>query len=248
MNRIRGSAWWGGPMVLYAADPARRTWQLLLDLLVVLWVVLAVWAGTQVTDALGGVADQVRQVDDAGTSLADNLTGAGDSLDGTPVVGDEVAAPFDRAAEASAGIAQAGADGADAVDRVAFWSGVVTALLLVLVALPWWLPGRVRFVLTATLARRYLRAGGDPDLYAVRALARQPVRVLARVPDAAAGWRRGDPATVAALATLELRAAGLAGVAPDDVPADAPATATAPAARPAPPRTPGGPPPGPPGP
>jgi hypothetical protein len=48
------------------------------------------------------------------------------------------------------------------------------------------------------------------DLLALRALATRPLNQLAGLgPDVAGAWRRGDPATVSALAALELRDLGL---------------------------------------
>ncbi|NNH54440.1 hypothetical protein HLB15_19615, partial [Promicromonospora citrea] len=52
--------------------------------------------------------------------------------------------------------------------------------------------------------------GGDPALLALRALANQPLRALARVTDdPVAAWRSGDEDTIRALADLELRSLGL---------------------------------------
>jgi hypothetical protein len=89
--------------------------------------------------------------------------------------------------------------------------GLAVALLpIVLLALAW-LPRRVRFVRTSSAAARVLRGLPDLDLLALRALVRQPVHVLAGLdPDVAAGWRRGDPDVVRALADLELADLGLA--------------------------------------
>ena len=54
------------------------------------------------------------------------------------------------------------------------------------------------------------RAPTGRDLLALRALARQPLRRLVTMgPDLANGWRDGDPATLDALAALELRSLGL---------------------------------------
>ncbi len=197
-------------MQLYAAAGPRRTRQVVLDALVVCWVLAAVWLGAQVQDAADAVADQVARVDSAGSSLAGGLAEAGDVLDGTPLVGEEVAAPFDSAAGSSTDLAQAGADTAAAIETFGLGAGVATALVLVLLVAPWYLPGRIRFVLTAALVSRYLAGEGDPDLLALRALARQPVgRVLRRVPDAAARWRAGDPEAISALAAMELRELGI---------------------------------------
>ena len=53
-------------------------------------------------------------------------------------------------------------------------------------------------------------AAADLDLFALRALARQPLHVLARISDDPAGaWRARDPEVVLALGSLELREAGL---------------------------------------
>lgn len=220
-------------MQLYAASGPRRTRQVVLDLVVLGWVLLAFWAGAQVQDAAGAVAVEVARVDSAGSSLAEGLGQAGDVLDETPLVGDEVAGPFDSAAGSSAAIAQAGADTAASIKTIGQWAGVGTALVLVLVVAPWYVPSRLRFVVTASLVSRYLARDGDPDLLALRALARQPVgRVVRRVPDAAARWRAGDPEAIAALAAMELREVG---VSPPP-----PRTRPGPGASSAPPRRPGG--------
>lgn len=219
-------------MQLYAASSARRTRQVVLDVVVLAWVLLAVWLGAQVQDAATAVADQVARVDSAGSDLAGGLAEAGDVLDETPLVGDEVAGPFDGAARSSTDIARAGADTAASIETLGAWLGVGTALGLVLLVAPWYVPQRVRFVVTATRVTRYLARDGDPDLLALRALARQPVgRVLQQVPDAAARWRAGDPEAVAALAAMELRDLGLSGPRPPARPA--------PAASSDPPRRPG---------
>ncbi|VXC08215.1 hypothetical protein [Nocardioides sp. AX2bis] len=220
-------------MQLYAASGPRRTRQVVLDGLLLCWVLVAVWLGAQVQDAAGAVADQVSRVDSAGSSLAGGLTQAGDVLDGTPLVGDEVAAPFDSAAGSSADLAQAGADTAASIETAGRWAGVGTAVVLVLLVAPWYVPGRLRFVLTASLVSRYLAREGDPDLLALRALARQPVgRVVRRVPDAAARWRAGDPEAISALAAMELRELGVRPPPPRSRPG--------PGASSVPPRRPGG--------
>ena len=68
----------------------------------------------------------------------------------------------------------------------------------------------------AVRPRRRARASGsstpseDLDLFALRALARQPMHRLAKISDDPAGaWRRGDPEVVRRLAVLELREVGL---------------------------------------
>jgi hypothetical protein len=69
----------------------------------------------------------------------------------------------------------------------------------------------VRFAREATAAQRFVDSSADLDLFALRAMANQPMHRLARVSDdPVAAWRAGDPEVVRALALLELRDAGLA--------------------------------------
>ncbi|CAM3924939.1 hypothetical protein [Nocardioides zeicaulis] len=197
-------------MKLYADTPLRRTRQVTADLLFVAWLVLWVWAGHAVHDGTMELAGPARQTDSAATSMADNLRDAGERLGGAPLVGDELAVPFDRAAEASDGIASAGRDTVDAVERLALLLGLSVALVPILVVAAVHLPVRWRFAREATAGARFVDAREDLDLFALRALAHQPMHVLARVSDDPAGaWRDRDPAVVRALAALELADVGL---------------------------------------
>ena len=97
-----------------------------------------------------------------------------------------------------------------AVEDLAWWLGLSIALIPVLAVGVFYVPARWRFAREATAGRRFIDASADLDLFALRALARQPMHVLARVHDDPAGaWRARDPGVVAALADLELRACGL---------------------------------------
>jgi hypothetical protein len=73
-----------------------------------------------------------------------------------------------------------------------------------------WLPLRLRWKRRAGAAAVLATAPAGRDLLALRALANQPVRRLTKLsPEVAEGWRRGDEATVEALAELELRRLGV---------------------------------------
>ena len=68
-----------------------------------------------------------------------------------------------------------------------------------------WLVLRWRFVRRASAAQRFIDAAPDLDLFALRAMANQPMPRLARISDDPAGaWRRGDLDVIHALALLEL--------------------------------------------
>jgi hypothetical protein len=198
-------------MKLYADAPARRTRQVLADLLLVVWAATWVVVGNTVHDGTMALAGPGRQTEESASGMASGLRDAGARLDDIPLVGSDVASPFDRAAEASDSLAAAGAGTVRAVERLAFWLGLSTALVPILVVALLYLPRRWRFVRNATAGARFVDATEDLDLFALRALSRQPMHVLARISDDPAGaWRRRDPDVVHRLASLELRDAGLA--------------------------------------
>jgi len=149
-------------------------------------------------------------LEDAGRELGSGLSSAAERIGSLPVVGGDVRGPLDQAGRATGAIVQAGRDQQAAVSQLAVLLGVVVAVVPVLIALAVWLPRRVRFVRRARAAQRFVDAGADLDLFALRAMAHQPMHVLARIADDPAGaWRRGDVAVIRALATTELKAAGL---------------------------------------
>ena len=197
-------------MRMYAAAPARATRQIVADLLFVLWLVLWVWMAVTVHDTTMLLAGPGRQTEESATSLSEKLRDAGGSLDDLPLVGDGIATPFDEAADASDGIAAAGRAQVEAVEDLAFWLGLAVGAIPILVVAAFYLPLRWRFIRRASAGQRYVDAVEDLDLFALRALARQPMHVLAKISDDPAGaWRRRDPVITRTLAELELRASGL---------------------------------------
>ena len=125
-------------------------------------------------------------------------------------MGDDVRGPFDGAGRAASGLADAGQQQVAAVGTLANWLGLAVALIPILLFVLFYLPQRIRFVRRATAGQRYLDAGADLDLFALRAMAHQPLHVLARIDaDPAGAWRRGEAAVIDELARLELRAVGL---------------------------------------
>lgn len=197
-------------MKLYADTPARRSRQVLADVFMLGWVVAWVWVGRTLDALVMNLAVPGRKLTEAGSGFQDGLTSAGDKLAGVPFVPDQVRAPFDVAGGAGGALRDAGQAQVDAVDQLATFLGVAVAALAILVLLVLWLPLRWRFVRQATQAQRFIDSAADLDLFALRALARQPMTALARVHDDPAGaWRARDPEVVRALASLELRATGL---------------------------------------
>jgi hypothetical protein len=197
-------------MKLYADTPSRRTFQLVVDLLFVAWLVMWVWIGLVVHDGTMALAAPGRQTDESASAMAGQLRDAGGRLDDVPLIGDEVATPFDKAADASDGLAAAGRSSVEAVEQLAFVLGFSIALIPILVVMAFYVPGRLRFIREATAGLRFIDSADDLDLFALRALTNQPMRVLAKVSgDPAGDWRRRDPAAVRRLAELELKDVGL---------------------------------------
>lgn len=197
-------------MKLYADLPVRRARQVTGDVLLVVWVVLWSWLATRVYDATMRLAVPGERIDEASSAMAERLREAGDTVADLPLVGDEASRPFDGAGGAADELAAAGRAQVDAVHTLAWWLALAVLLVPVLLALAAYLPPRVRFVRRATAGRRFLDSAADLDLFALRALANQPLHVLARVSDdPARAWREGRPDVVRRLAALELRDTGL---------------------------------------
>lgn len=197
-------------MRLYAATPVRRTRQIVGDLLLLAWIALWIWVGNIVHDSTTSLATPGLQIDASATGLSDALDDAGNKLEGVPVVGDEVAKPFNAARDAADGIADAGRGTAEAVQELADWLGLSIAAIPILVWSAYYIPARYRFARQATAGQRFIDANADLDLFALRALAAQPMHVLGRISDDPAGqWRAKDPQIIRALGELELKEHGL---------------------------------------
>ena len=197
-------------MRIYADRPRVALRQLLADLLVVAWVYVAVRGALWLHDLVAQLAVPGRKLEEAGGGLAGNFAEVGGKVGRVPLVGDELTSPFERAAQAAQSVADAGADQQALVGRLALALTVAVLIFPLGIVLFGWLPLRLRWIRRAGAARALRAAPAGRDLLALRALTNQPLRRLTRIdPDVAQAWRRGDPATVEALAALELRALGL---------------------------------------
>jgi len=197
---------------IYADRPRVALRQLLADLLVVAWVYVAVRGALWLHDLVAQLAVPGRKLEEAGGGLAGNFAEVGGKVGRVPLVGDELTSPFERAAQAAQSVADAGADQQALVGRLALALTVAVLIFPLGIVLFGWLPLRLRWIRRAGAARALRAAPAGRDLLALRALTNQPLRRLTRIDaDVAQAWRRGDPATVEALAALELRALGLRG-------------------------------------
>ncbi len=198
-------------MTWYSEVPARRARQIAGDIWLIAWSALWIWAAVRLYDLVMNLAAPGLAVSSSATDLADRFDEAGAAVGQVPLIGDALQSPFDGMGGAAIAIADAGQASADAVGLLARFLAVALAVLGIASWAMVWVPIRIAFIRRATAARRFLDSTEDLDLFALRAMARQPLHLLARISDDPAGaWRRGDREVISALATLELRAEGLA--------------------------------------
>lgn len=197
-------------MKLYADLPIRRIRQISSDLFVVGWVVLWAYVGWLVHDVTMTLAAPGRTLESAGTGFRDRMNGAGDAVDDLPLLDDRIAAPFRSVSGVGDQLNSAGSELIDAVGKLALVLGWTTALIPILIVVGLWSVLRIRFIRQASAAQGLIDDAADLDLFALRALARQPMPRLARISaDPGGAWRRGEPDVIYRLAVLELRDAGL---------------------------------------
>ncbi|MBT1185945.1 hypothetical protein HET69_18540 [Streptomyces sp. CJ_13] len=199
-------------MLLYAQTPARRTRQVLADLIAVVLIAAAVRFALAVHGAIMMLAEPGRKVESSGEGLATALDDAGATASKVPLVGDLLEKPFQSAADAGTGIADAGQSLQDAVSQLATLATLALIIVPVAFVLLLWLPLRLRWIRRSATIRRLLDAPGGADLLALRALTGPPGD-LSTIPAPEGGladaWRRGDRHVVAALSQITLRRAGL---------------------------------------
>ena len=138
------------------------------------------------------------------------MTDIGNTLGDVPLIGPGIAEPFGGASAAGATLESVGRGQQDAVGWIASFAAIgIAALPIAAVLVLWVVPRLVRAARAGRTTAVLTRPGGA-DLLALRALTdRRLPSVLAADPDAVAGWRRGDPDTIRALAALEARSVGV---------------------------------------
>ncbi|PPG16443.1 hypothetical protein C5D36_07635 [Rathayibacter sp. AY1C6] len=197
-------------MQIYADLPAVRARQILADALALGVAVVAIAAGIAVGTLIAGLAEIGRRLESAGSGFGSTMSDAGTTLGGIPLLGDAVRAPFDEASGAGSVLAAAGRDQQQLASALAVVAGLAVGGLPLLLLAVLWLRPRLRFARRTAELRALGSTVGGTELLALRALTKaSPRDILAAHPDAAAGWRAGDPAVTAALAALALRRAGL---------------------------------------
>lgn len=188
----------------------RALWQVVADLVAIGTVVAAVWISQQVREAIASLGAFGTRIETAGAGFATTLTDAGEALGQVPFIGEGIAQPFRDASGSAEQLGAAGTSLRSGVDVLATAVGTALWLLPVLLVVLVWLIPRLRFAARAGASAKLAASREGRDLLALRALVGQPMgRLLAAVPDPVAAIRTADEASLAALASLELRAAGV---------------------------------------
>ena len=194
----------------YSTRPARLLAQLLSDFAVVVWTIIWLIVGVSVYNAVSTIAKAGRQVESGAHGVADSLASAGHDTRQIPLLGDSLSDPLTSASKAAMDIAGAGHH----LDSTARWLAVLLAIgvaaLPILLAVAPWLFLRLRFFRRKLAVTTMAATPAGEQLLALRALTNRPPRQLSAVStDPVGGWRREDPATIRALAALELQSAGV---------------------------------------
>ncbi|GAB94841.1 hypothetical protein BJY21_000021 [Kineosphaera limosa] len=194
----------------YAQTPRRRLGQMLFDGAVAAWALAWIWVGQWMYALVVALMQPALKLHSTGLSFNQTMQQTAGQVRDLPMVGEQLTGAFNNLAGTGSDIASIGWDTAGAVERLAVALGIATAAApILIVAIPW-LFLRVSFYQRASAARQFIDADADLDLFALRALANQPMPKLAAISDdPVAAWRAGDPTVVRRLASLELRSRGL---------------------------------------
>lgn len=197
-------------MGFYAQRPGRLAGQLLGDVLVLVWVVLWAAAGIVVDRTVSLLAAPARQTAETAQRLSSSFSDAAGQAGQVPGLGEQLRRPFDAASGSLGDLIASANQAVQTIQQIAALMGWLVFLIPVSLLVAVWLPRRIRFYRLAKAAQAFLDEGADLDLFALRAMATQPMHVLAAIsPDPVGAWRAGDRSVIDRLAEVELRRSGL---------------------------------------
>src|SRR5215210_2102159 len=168
-------------MGFYAQRPGRLAGQLLGDVLVLVWVVLWAAAGIVVDRTVSLLAAPARQTAETAQRLSSSFSDAADQAAQLPGLGDQLRQPFDAASGSLGDLVSSATHTVDTIHQIAALLGWMVFLIPVSVLVAFWLPRRIRFYRLAKAAQGFLDEQADLDLFALRAMATQPMHVLAGI-------------------------------------------------------------------
>jgi hypothetical protein len=197
-------------MGIYSTRPGRLAGQIFSDLFVIGWSIACAVVALLVNQVVAALAVPARETARTATRLMDNMREAAEQAARVPGVGEDLRRPFDSASTTLGNVVTSANDQVETIERLALVAGWLVFLIPVALVVALWLPRRVRFYRQARASQEFLDSSADLDLFALRAMASQPLYVIAGVSDdPVRAWRDGDREVIDALAAIELRRNGL---------------------------------------
>jgi hypothetical protein len=197
-------------MGIYAQRPGKLIGQVVADVLVALWAVMWALVGNIVHQMISLVAVPARETARTAGRLAGDFRDAAEQAANVPGVGDQLRRPFDAAADTLGGLITSANHQVSNIEQLATLVGWLVFLIPVSVVIAFWLPRRIRFWQLSRAAQKFIDSDADLDLFALRAMATEPMHVLAAISDDPVGaWRSRDTAVITKLAEIELGRSGL---------------------------------------
>lgn len=194
-------------MKLYAEATRYRGRQLLSDAATLVWIIAWIRIGIFVNDLVNRLSGPGATVESAGRAFAESVNSFGGDVADLPVIGDALQRPFETISGAGRTLQGAGAAQQEAVHTLALWLGILLAVIPIGYVLLKYLPERLKWIREAGAADKLRIDAEDYKIFAIRALANQPLYELRRAaPDPAAAYAAGD---YERLAQLELGQLGL---------------------------------------
>ncbi len=194
----------------YAQTPSRRLGQMVLDATVVVWTVIWILFGIWIHDLVARLAQPALRINTAGSNFMTTMQQTAASVRDVPVAGGTLERAFLNMSGTGADIAGAGWTFAQRMEPLGLGLGIAASASPILLVVVPWLILRIGFYHRAASAQRFIDDDPDLDLFALLALANQPLSKLTVIShDPVGDWRAGDPAVVRRLASLELRSRGM---------------------------------------
>ena len=197
-------------MGIYAKRPAKMIGQLVGDGFVVAWTIGWAIVALFVHRMIEVLATPARETAKTAMRLAENFREAAAEAAKVPVAGEQMRRPLDAAAGTLGNLIDSANDQVVSIERLALIVGWLVFLIPVATVVAFWLPRRIRFYRQARASQVFLDSLADLDLFALRAMAAQPLYVLAEISDdPVQAWRSGDREVINKLAEVELKRNGL---------------------------------------
>ena len=194
----------------YASRPGRFAGQVLGDVGVLLWTLSWAVVAVVVRGTVARLAGPARETARTAQRVSDDLGSAATQASEVPGLGEQLRRPFDAASGSLGDLITAANGQAESIEGFATLMGWLVFVIPVAVLVAFWLPRRIAFYRRARAAQQFLDSAADLDLFALRAMASQPMHVLAGIsPDPVGAWRRGDQRVITRLAEVELARSGL---------------------------------------